>query len=72
MKDFIGLQFKRNVYGLSNWTKTVEDYFIVWHLKIVNNSKVLTPEIVLIAKESGATYSLNEVVFVNNNNPIFF
>ncbi len=70
MNDLIGLKFKRNVYGLSKWTKTVDDCFVVWNLKFVDNLTVLTPEFVLIAKENGTPYNLNEVVFIKDNNLI--
>lgn len=66
MNELIGLRFKRNVYGLSKWTKTIKATHIVWHMQKVEGIFTMTPEIVVEPQEPSAckVYSLTEIVII--------
>lgn len=69
MNELIGLKFKRNVYGLSLWTKTIKNVFVVWHLEHIQNIggvHTMKPEIIVESEEPSSYpfYSLKEIVIV--------
>lgn len=62
--ELIGLPFKRNVYGPSLWTDTVQEIEVHW--KIVFSSDLTSrhsiPEI-YIRGTKNISYSLSEIIF---------
>ena len=62
MKELIGLKFKRNKYGLSNWTDTVLGVQIIKDFN--NDGDYFTPRIMV--KGSIQNYELEDIVFVND------
>lgn len=65
MNNLIGLHFKRNVYGLSTWTKTVDSVWFIWGMKFVDGGVIRIPKIQIKSKEGPIhDYSLDEIVFV--------
>lgn len=60
MINLIGLHFKRNVYGLSNWTSRIVDAEIIW--SITDNG---FKPIIQIKSTNGIWYNLNEIIFVD-------
>lgn len=64
MDALIDRKFKRNVYGLSDWTKTVKKVHVIWNIETVDGVQIMTPEIIIEAQENPpSTYSLKEIVF---------
>lgn len=61
-KDLIGLKFKRNVYGPTDWTAIVVEVLLTW--SSVKNG--YAPRI-LVKSEKGNLYNINEIVFLNFN-----
>jgi len=59
MKDLIGLKFKRNVYGLTNWTSTVKETFVSWDIV----QEGFKPRI-MIKSDKGIFYNIEELIFV--------
>ena len=62
MNDLIGKQFKRNVYGLSTWTDTVQAVWFVRELQ--NEEKQFTPKFYI--KGTIHNYPVSEVVFLTD------
>lgn len=65
--DLIGRRFKRNVHGLSFWTKTVKEVHITWHIEIINNMNIMVPEFFVVALEPcpWPIFPLKEIIFLN-------
>ena len=59
MQNLIGLKFKRNKYGLTDWTSTVIETGIQWNQ--VESGYV--PRI-MIKSEKGIWYNLDEIIFL--------
>lgn len=63
MENLIGMQFRRNVYGLSLWTDVVEKVWVKWVAShpYDGTQKV---EIMISGKSHICAFSLSEVVFI--------
>lgn len=62
MEALIGKQFKRNVYGLSNWTDIVKQIFIV---RSYTKENIWKPEIKIKGEKGIRSYDISEIVFIN-------
>lgn len=62
MENLIGKQFKRNVYGLTDWIDTVENVYIIRSYITKNTWK---PVIQIKGKIGIWSYDIDEIVFVN-------
>lgn len=60
LPELIGKRFKRNVYGLTEWTDTVKD---CWFVYIVNIEKGTTTQEIIV-KGSNYDYPINELVIL--------
>ena len=58
----IGLQFKRNVYGLSIWTDTIRHIGYKW--KLIDRDKRQI-EIFIMGSNNDLHFSLDEIVIIN-------
>lgn len=63
MKELIGLTFKRNVYGLSEWTDTVTSVHIRMNCDL--DCEYWKPKISILGTRT-ISYDLEEIVFVSN------
>lgn len=62
MKDLIGKKFKRNVYGLTEWTDTVTNVFIV---RSFISKGIWKPLIGIKGTRGIWSYDLDEIVFID-------
>lgn len=62
MKDLIGKKFKRNVYGLTEWTDTVTNVFIV---RSFISKGIWKPLIGIKGTRGIWSYNLDEIVFID-------
>ena len=62
-EDLIGKSFKRDEYGLSTWTDTIQDVWVIWNLHIIDGEHITIPEFMI----KGTTihhYKLSEIVLI--------
>jgi hypothetical protein len=62
--DLVGLKFKRNKYGLSEWTETINKVWIGWEINYA--TKTRKPKFMINGGGDGTIpYELDEIVIVN-------
>lgn len=56
----IGRKFRRNKYGLSKWTQTIEQVDFIWSFKQVEGNPYYSPR--LIVRGDKHWYNINEIL----------
>lgn len=64
MDELIGKSFKRNVYGLSEWTDTVVDVYIAIN---INHDAFSSWTPIFLVQGTMHVFNINEIVFVNSD-----
>ena len=72
MNDLIGRKFKRNKYGLSDWTEEIRDVRLLTVYEKIDGLWVSKPEIMVSKNEThpiigydNSWYSLDEIVLIS-------
>lgn len=67
INDLIGEQFKRNKYGLSDWTYIVDFVGLRYSSKKVNGEIYIVPTIYVKSNSGPHSYDLDEIVLIFSN-----
>lgn len=59
-EDLVGRKFKRNVYGLSKWTQTIEEVNFIYSFVTENTEWFYQPK--LMIKGNKYWYSIDEIL----------
>lgn len=65
--NLVGKKFKYNSkYGLSDWTHTIDEVIIFTHVDTTPKGFSVGDKTILVnSKESGQSYDLNEIIFID-------